>query len=459
VTLRVLLGRAGDSLAVAHLAVALCALLALSSCATSARAAREGASPRARPSQAYPSVRFVVLSDPHVYDGPGDLPAAAAAADRTGLLAGMSPVLLREAVARAIELRPDFVLIPGDLTKDGELSSHERALSELSRLSAAGVRAFVVPGNHDVENPRAAGYSNGKAVRLPSPTASRFAELYSAYGYGDASSRDRLSLSYVARLAPGLRLLALDPFRRPLRPDPQSPEPEGAIAGATMSWIRKELDEAERSGDAVIAMSHLSLVEHFEGQAKFFPASLPRGRVELCSLLAEKGVKLAFTGHFHFQDVTRYQCTNGGELYDIGTGSLAYYPMPYRLVELKSDSGGAKAAIRGYRLTESSDASADSPRQLLANWLTAVLEPRLKRVLVPRDEAELIAASYARAYLALVSGDERPAPGEDELPAGIDSPAGRLAKKQLAPLLKSLWNDLPPADNDVEIELARSGVK
>jgi hypothetical protein len=442
-------------------AIALCAFLVLSSCATPARLAKEG--PAARAAPAYPSARFMVLSDPHVYDVPGG-PSASAPADRAGLL-GMSADLFAEAIARIIELGPDFVLIPGDLTKDGELSSHERVLSELSRLSAAGVRAFVVPGNHDVENPRAALSCGRKGAPMTSPSAPRFAELYSAYGYGGALSRDRSSLSYVARLAPGLRLLALDPFQRPLRPDPQSPEPDCAISGATMSWIRESLDEAESSGEALIVMSHLSLVEHFEGQAKSFPASLPRGRGELCTLLAEGGAKLAFTGHFHFQDVVRYQSPRGGELYDVGTGSLAYYPMPYRLVELKADENGARAAITSYRLPEadpslralrapgSSGAAAASPRELLANWLSSILEPRLRRVLVPRGEAELIASSYARAYLALVSGDERPAPGDDELPAGIDSPAGRLAKRRLAPLLKSLWRDLPPEDNDVEIGL------
>ena len=432
----------------------------LFSCATAkGSAAKTGETSRRA---AYPRARFVVLCDPHVYDPADYSPTPAqAAAIKNGFLYGRSAALFREALSEAMELRPDFVLIPGDLTKDGELESHERVIRELSRLSEAGIRAYVVPGNHDVENPRAQTYVGGKARALPSPTREDFARLYSDFGYGGALSRDRYSLSYVAQLLPGLRLLALDPFRRPSVPNFENPEPASAIGRGTMAWIRKELERARLDGEEVIVMSHLSLVEHFEGQAKFFPSSLPPEREELGSLLSSRGVSLAFTGHFHILDVVRGDFPGGRALYDVATGSLVFYPMPYRVVELGEggEGGGTRASIRSVRLAETkaelAGASEDALRGELEAWMASILEQKLRRVFVPRAEAASIASSFARAYLALVSGDESPAPGDDAFPEGVKSLTGRLAEKRLAPLLKSLWRDLPPEDNDLAIDLER----
>lgn len=455
-------------------ALALAGALAASSCSSSALASRPGgvaaaqsappAAPRAV--EAYPRARFVVLSDIHVYDPPEYSPTAAqAAALEERPLYGRSLELFREAVSRAIELRPDFVLLPGDLTKDGELPSHESVLRELGRLSAAGLRVFVVPGNHDIENPRARTYEGGKLVPLPSPKRADFARLYEEYGYGAALSRDADSLSYVAQLLPGLRLLALDPFRRPARPDPLYPEPASSIDRGTMSWIRNELERARSDGEAVIVMSHLSILEHFEGQAEFFPTSLAKQRGELASLLASQGVELAFTGHFHIQDVTRAQFSDGRALYDIATGALAYYPMPYRLVEIgpagEGAAGASRASIRSFRLTDADAgpfAATCSSRDELERWTELVLEQKLRRAFVPRSEAAAIASSFARAYLALADGDESPGPGDDVFPE-VRSLTGKIAEKRLAPLLKSLWRDLPPADNELEIDLGGRGAE
>ena len=478
-------GSVSSGRAAARAAVALCAASLLASCATQG-GGRAGEAAAAR-AAAYPAARFVVVSDVHVYAPPVyEPPSPRAAAEAGGRpWASLSLALFREAVSRAIALKPDFVLIPGDLTKDGELSSHEAVVGELDRLAASGVRAYVVPGNHDVENPRAQTYEGGELVALPSPSASRFAELYGGYGYAGAISRDRDSLSYVARLAPGLRLLAIDPFRRPPRPDPWNPEPAREIGAGTMAWIRAQLAEAEGAGDRVIAMSHLSVVEHFEGQARFFPSTLAREWRSLAELLASRGVELAFTGHFHIQDVTLESFPGGGRLYDVVTGSLASYPTPYRLVELKPREGGtaplgaadiAGTAPGGLSPGASPVCAADietryladfapppgggeppsSPaapsRRALESWMKSVLELKLKSAFVPSSEAEALASRFARAYVALVAGDESPAPGDDELPEAR-SLAGRAASRFVGPLLKSLWRDLAPADNDLEISL------
>ncbi len=54
------------------------------------------------------------------------------------------------------EIRPEWVFITGDLTKDGELLSHQYVSSKLNELLQAGIHTLIVPGNHD--------YGTGQAL-------------------------------------------------------------------------------------------------------------------------------------------------------------------------------------------------------------------------------------------------------------------------------------------------------
>jgi hypothetical protein len=440
-------------------------LALLASCATAGKA--PPAPSAARGASSYPHAFFAVISDPHVYDpslGTSG-PAFEAATAGARVLYGHSAELFHEAVSEAIELGPDFVLLPGDLTKDGELASHALVLGELGRLEEAGIRAYVIPGNHDIDNPRARSFSGASSTALPSPSMEEFARLYERFGYGDDVARDPGSLSYVAQLLPGLRLLALDPFEYPRVPDPRNPEPAADYSPATMAWIRAALEDAETSGDAVVAMAHMSLLEHFEGQSEYFPESFPRGSPELAALLASHNVRLAFTGHFHIQDVSLKSFPGGEDFYDIATASTAGYPMAYRVVEL----GGAsldgrlpenEASIRSVfieSVPSVPEGLQDLAKVFLEGRVSTIIERKLESFFVPKGEAGLIARRYAEAYIALCRGDESPAPGDDVFPPGIRSLGGRLAAERYAGLLKSLWRDLPPADNDLRIDLGVIG--
>ena len=71
-------------------------------------------------------IRFAVFSDPHVYDSRLGTTGAAfeqyLAEDRK--MIRESEAILAATVDQLIEEDVDFVLVPGDLTKDGELDSH-----------------------------------------------------------------------------------------------------------------------------------------------------------------------------------------------------------------------------------------------------------------------------------------------------------------------------------------------
>ena len=161
---------------------------------------------------AYPDTDFAVMSDIHYYDTSLGTTGAAfeecLASDRK--LLKQSAELASLAVDRIIESDVKFVLVSGDLTKDGEKINHEKVAEQLQRLVDAGIKVYVVPGNHDVNNPLAVKYVGDGTEPVENVLADDFAEIYKNCGYGDALMRDPNSLSYVAEPQDGLWIVALD---------------------------------------------------------------------------------------------------------------------------------------------------------------------------------------------------------------------------------------------------------
>lgn len=248
-----------------------------------------------------------------------------------------SPLLLDELTARLRSGRPQFVLLTGDLTKDGEEVSHRYLVEHCLRpLLEAGIRPLVIPGNHDVNNPHAVVFMGDTTRRVKTVSREEFARIYADYGYGDALARDTASLSYVFRLTPRLRLLALDACeydRNDFAAD--RCHHEGYVRPATLRFVERQLAEAKAHGEEVIAMMHHGLTEHWRYQNRVLPGYVADNADALDELLAKGGVKVIFTGHLHTQDIAR---TKRGTL-DIETGSLVSYPSPYRLVTVDEGAG------------------------------------------------------------------------------------------------------------------------
>ena len=163
----------------------------------------------------FPQLRLAVLSDVHVYDPTLGTTGADwdkyMHNDRKLLAQGLES--FDQALGKISAERPDFLLISGDLTKDGELVNHQLVASRLAALRAQGIRAFVIPGNHDVLNPSASSYGPDGAKPIPSVSPADFARIYGADGYDEALMRDPHSLSYLVEAAPGLLLLGIDSCR------------------------------------------------------------------------------------------------------------------------------------------------------------------------------------------------------------------------------------------------------
>ncbi|MDR0496724.1 MAG: metallophosphoesterase [Treponema sp.] len=400
----------------------------------------------------YPDVSFAVISDTHIYHpslgSSGIAFEEALYSDRKLLLDSIN--LLDHAMEEIIASNISFVLIPGDLTKDGELINHELMAEKLKKLTNAGIGVYVVPGNHDVNNPGALRYEGDKTAPVPTVSAEDFAGLYRDFGFSKALMRDNDSLSYVVEPVEGLWLLALDACRYRENMPGKEEIVSGRISQKTADWIAGVLQVAVNRNKAVMVMMHHGVVEHWKGQAKLHPDYLVNDYSGIGKFLASWNVRLVFTGHYHAQDITLSQFGDKF-IYDIETGSLVTAPCPIRYLEIKNNSLQIRTGTIVEKLRPGTDFAANAQAFVKRTVMLEALGV-LRKYKVSAGDAEYIAGAVGDAFVAHYAGDENSAlrPPFDVSALGL---WGRFIYSQQKYVLDGLWEDLPPADNNVRLEL------
>jgi 3',5'-cyclic AMP phosphodiesterase CpdA len=410
----------------------------------------------------YPSARFAVFSDPHLYDTGLGTEGSAFQADMDSdrKLLPESREILAAALRRVEEQGAEFLLIPGDLTKDGEEQDHRVMAEALAGLARAGVRAYVVPGNHDILDPRSVRYAGGSRTRVPNVTPGEFARIYRDAGYGEALFRDPGSLSYVTEPVPGLWLLAVDTASYEDNAGRSSPETASGLTAGRAAWIESMLGTALSRQKAVIVMMHHGVVEHFPGQEKYFSRYLLSDWRQASDMLASYGVRAVFTGHFHAQDIAVRQTAGGRTIYDIETGSLVTFPDPVRMVTL--EEGTQRMRIESSFITElpSFTERGASFREYSKDFVESGTRKIVVRTMrsygVSGEEAEVLAAQVTDAFVAHFRGDEHFTGTEMIRTRGL-SPLVGIVVGMHEDLITGLWRDPEPPDNDLVIDLSTGG--
>jgi DNA repair exonuclease SbcCD nuclease subunit len=406
----------------------------------------------------YPDVTFAVISDLHLYDpvlgSKGEAFEKTMNSDRKLLLDSID--LLDFALEKITASGARFLLISGDLTKDGELINHTKAAQ---KLRDANIAVYVVPGNHDINNPGAVKYSGDSTEAVASVSAQDFARIYGDFGFNAAVMRDDDSLSYVVEPVDGLWLLAVDDCRYRENTPGKEEIVSGKISQKTADWIASALHAAAEQNKAVMVMMHHGVVEHWKGQAKLHPDYLIQDYQNFGDFLASWNVRLVFSGHYHAQDITRadFDNQNNGSgndskfLYDIETGSLVTAPCPIRYIDIKNNSVQIRTLTLAGIIHPDTDFAANAQAFVKK---TVMLEAAsvLKKYLVRGNDIEYITNAVGDAFSAHYSGDENPAlrPPFDKSKLNF---WGRFVYGQQQYILDGLWEDLPPADNNVYLNL------
>lgn len=325
------------------------------------------------------SCRFAIISDLHIA-----LPVTIESHPQRFHLVEVSIPALEYVLAR---LPPDldFLLLPGDLTQDGEPENHAWLADRLAQLPYP---VYVVPGNHDILAREQLSQNIGLAD---------FPIYYQKFGY------DHLQQPYyTCNLVPGLRLIGLNSIAFD---DEGNQISMGRLDEAQLIWLRGIL--ANLAGETAIVMVHHNVVEHLPGQSQHGLGRryMLENAAELLNLLQAAGVKLVFTGHLHVQDIAQHQ-----DIYEITTGSIVSYPHPYRVLRFEQDGEGKQrlhiesgrvAAVAGWT---------DLPH-LSREWMGDRSIPFMLKLLtspplsLPLAQAESIAPHLRYFWADVASGD------------------------------------------------------
>jgi len=255
--------------------------------------------------------------------------------------------VLETVVDVVLEKKPDLVLIPGDLTKDGELVSHQLVVSILERIRTAGIPTIVIPGNHDIDNPEGVYYQGDQTRPAERTSTQQFAQLYANYGYARPETvRDPASLSFTCEPLDGLVLICLDSNlyeenRYVERGDTiNQNQTAGRLREATLEWMWQRADAARAAGKQLVAMMHHNAVEHYDGQSKVQSPYVVKDYQKVAEGMMQHGIHLVLTGHQHLQDIAQYRKVTEAKtdsLIDISTGATVSYPNVWRTITVNRD--------------------------------------------------------------------------------------------------------------------------
>lgn len=354
--------------------------------------------------------------------------------------------VLSQVFSELLTYQPDILLIAGDITNNGERDSHIDFAIKLNLLRENGTRIFVVPGNHDVNVPNAMAFLTDKPTPTSSITVQEFEKIYSPYGYGQATRRDSASLSYVAELNDSTWLLGIDSNR--YKEYTSTTISAGRILPETMQWILEILSEAKSKDILVMGMMHHGLIEHMPYQSSFMPNYLIDNWKNNAEILADNGLKLMFTGHFHSNDITMLTTPKGNRIYDIETGSLAGYPFPYRLMTLQNK----KLNIESFFV----DSISGNPnlqveyRNKTEKIAHRVAQSKIESMSlpVPSDIKRALINLIVKMQILHMKGDEKMDPEMQKMIEQLSEIVGDSNAD-----FSSFKLDFPPADNFLEIEL------
>ena len=242
-----------------------------------------------------------------------------------------------------------MLLTTGDLTEGGQLKSHEYVKDKLDELRAAGLKIFVIPGNHDLTG------------------SVDFGEFYKDFGYSEATAQE--GLSYVAEPFAGLTLIGINSGT------------DGKLSEETLNFAVTQAKAATEKGNQIICMMHHALIPHISYANVLEPSSNVADWENVREQLACAGIRVVLSGHFHVSDIAM-DLTNdlSRSIFNISTGSTVSYPSDYRVLTYQDNPAELKVKTRRIMQLEGKN---DFPA-----WSRKELKDRLVRLILNKIQLD-----------------------------------------------------------------------
>ena len=228
----------------------------------------------------------------------------------------------------------NIILIPGDLVYRGEYQSHIGLRNRLYKLKEQGKKIYLITARHDYDDNDSFEFDGDKMLPVKAMPRDELRDFYKNFGFDGAISEHNESMSYVAQLADGIRLLALNC-------DGDCKDFKG-LWDNQMKWALEQIEDAHRTGNYIFAMTHYPLLP-FSPIMNLISDSHLTDWEKRANQFADAGLDLIFTGHMHAQAVTEYVTENGNKITDVQTGCFVGCPCAYRKVTIKDSTADIKS--------------------------------------------------------------------------------------------------------------------
>ncbi len=294
-----------------------------------------------------------------------------------------------EESSRNINSLPDYIVVTGDLSSDGEriaLIDIANALRDLQNKirdkGKVNFQIFVIPGNHDILNENATDYSTLGGERIQNVNRYDFAKIFAGLGYPNMTDGEA-SLYYTPdeydfnqneeNEFETENLKALLPYTSEKRyvhsenakniefeytPNLTSGETDlqngdlsyvakcntgntfvaidgivsgsigGRVSNGVFEWLNS-IKDTKLKGN-LISLTHHNVLPHFTLQEQWSKDYLFENWEQVRDFLIKCNFKYNFSGHMHANDIASYCNYDGYNLYDLETGSPIGYGAQYR---------------------------------------------------------------------------------------------------------------------------------
>lgn len=239
-------------------------------------------------------------------------------------------------ISEVMDYKPSGgLIICGDLTYNGERASHLDLMRKFRKLMENGIKVYVIPGNHDINNYNAYKYKSTQKIPISSVSAEDFRKIYFNCGFSEAIYEDEYSLSYIASVLDDLWLVMLDTnfYQNNNWKNPVAIK--GVLSDSTYEWLEEHLKEAQQKNIKVIAVTHHSLVDHNDLLNRGYTLEDNQRLVEL---YAKYNVVLNLSGHLHIQHIKPGYSKEikNKKIYDIATSSLIVCRNQYGILKYEA---------------------------------------------------------------------------------------------------------------------------
>lgn len=244
----------------------------------------------------------------------------------------------------------DMLIIPGDLSRNGEYLAHTELAAILEEFEKeAGIPVLVINGNHDINNSKACSYIDGKkSVKATNP--SEFKEVFKNLGYDLATAvftppegETAGMLSYAVELN-GYRIILIDGGKYSsdnTASGKDEHETAGNYSDALVEWVLNQCKEAREKGQTIVGVDHWSLAPHYDSQDTILQGFTLDNWLQISEAFADAGMHYVLTGHSHSNDVSKHINDNGEVIYDIQTDSLMEFPHYCRTARFTNNADGS----------------------------------------------------------------------------------------------------------------------